>query len=135
MLEAFLRHRREVVTRRTVHDLRKARSAAIFSRVWRSRSPTSTEMIATIKASPSPAEAKVALVSKVWMPGAVPEIRSRRAGAINTRPDGETSPLGLTAGGYRLTEIQAQAILDMRLNRLTGLERTRSWRSIRSSWR
>ncbi len=79
------------------------------------------EIIAAIKASPSPAEAKVALMSRPWLPGAVPEMLER-AGSINTRPEGETAALGIVEGGYRLTETQAQAILDMRLNRLTGLE-------------
>ncbi len=69
----------------------------------------------------SPAEAKAALIARVWASGAVPQMLAR-AGAISTRPDGETSPLGIVAGGYRLTEVQAQAILDMRLHRLTGLE-------------
>jgi DNA gyrase subunit A len=61
-------------------------------------------------------------MSRTWAPGAVAEMLAR-AGSISTRPDGESSPLGLIGGGYRLTEVQAQAILDMRLNRLTGLER------------
>jgi DNA gyrase subunit A len=121
MLEAFLRHRREVVTRRTVFDLRKARERGHILEGLAIALANIDDMIATIKASPSPAEAKAALVSRIWTSGAVPEMLAR-AGAINTRPDGETVPLGLVAGGYRLTEIQAQAILDMRLNRLTGLE-------------
>jgi DNA gyrase subunit A len=79
------------------------------------------DVIATIKASASPAEAKVALLARPWASGAVPQMLER-AGAISTRPDGEIMPLGLVAGGYRLTDTQAQAILDMRLNRLTGLE-------------
>src|SRR3979411_579481 len=79
------------------------------------------EIIAAIKASPSPAEAKAALMSRPWASGAVPEMLAR-AGAISTRPTGGIAPLGLVEGGYRLTETQAQAILEMRLNRLTGLE-------------
>ena len=121
MLEAFLRHRREVVTRRTVYELRKARERTHILEGLAIALANIDDMIATIKASPSPAEAKTALVSRVWASGAVPEMLAR-AGAINTRPDGEAPPLGLMAGGYKLTEIQAQAILDMRLNRLTGLE-------------
>jgi DNA gyrase subunit A len=122
MLEAFLRHRREVVTRRTVYDLRKARERGHVLEGLAVALANIDEMIALIKASPAPAEAKSALMSRTWTPGAVAEMLAR-AGSISTRPDGETSPLGLVAGGYRLTEVQAQAILDMRLNRLTGLER------------
>ena len=122
MLEAFLHHRREVVTRRTVHDLRKARERGHVLEGLAVALANIDEMIATIKASPSPAEAKSALLARTWSSGAVPEMLAR-AGAISTRPDGETTPLGLVAGGYRLSETQAQAILDMRLNRLTGLER------------
>jgi DNA gyrase subunit A len=122
MLEAFLRHRREVVTRRTVYDLRKARERGHVLEGLAVALANIDEMIALIKASPAPAEAKSALMSRAWAPGAVAEMLAR-AGSISTRPDGESSPLGLVAGGYRLTEIQAQAILDMRLNRLTGLER------------
>jgi DNA gyrase subunit A len=121
MLEAFLRHRREVVTRRTVHDLRKARERAHILEGLAIALANIDDIIATIKTSPSPAEARVALAGKVWAAGAVPEMLAR-AGGINTRPEGEAPPLGPVAGGYRLTEVQAQAILDMRLNRLTGLE-------------
>ncbi|MBS0613689.1 MAG: DNA topoisomerase 4 subunit A, partial [Proteobacteria bacterium] len=121
MLEAFLRHRREVVTRRTVFELRKARERAHILEGLAIALANIDEMIAAIKASPSPAEARVALTSRVWRSGAVPEMLAR-AGAISTRPDGETQPLGSVEGGYKLTEQQAQAILEMRLNRLTGLE-------------
>jgi DNA gyrase subunit A len=121
MLDAFLRHRREVVTRRTVYDLRKARERGHILEGLAIALANIDEMIAAIKASPSPAEAKIALVTRVWRSGAVPEMLVR-AGAISTRPDGETAQLGIVDGGYKLTETQAQAILDMRLNRLTGLE-------------
>ena len=121
MLEAFLRHRREVVTRRTLFELRKARERAHILEGLAIALANIDEMIAAIKASPSPAEAKVALTARVWRSGAVPEMLAR-AGAISTRPDGEQPPLGIVDGGYQLTEQQAQAILDMRLNRLTGLE-------------
>ncbi len=121
MLEAFLRHRREVVTRRTVFDLRKARERGHILEGLAIALANIDEMIALIKASPSPADARVAIMGRLWGPGAVPEMLAR-AGAISTRPDGETQPLGLVEGRYRLTELQAQAILDMRLNRLTGLE-------------
>src|ERR1700675_5084906 len=121
MLDAFLRHRREVVTRRTVYELRKARERGHILEGLAIALANIDEIIAAIKASPSPAEAKVALMSRPWKSGAVPEMLAR-AGAISTRPDGETAALGIVEGGYRLTETQAQAILEMRLNRLTGLE-------------
>jgi DNA gyrase subunit A len=121
MLDAFLRHRREVVTRRTVFDLRKARERGHILEGLAIALANIDEIIATIKASPSPAEAKVALMARPWSSGAVPDMLVR-AGAISTRPEGETAVLGIVAGGYLLTETQAQAILEMRLNRLTGLE-------------
>ncbi|MGA2189426.1 MAG: DNA gyrase subunit A [Steroidobacteraceae bacterium] len=121
MLDAFLRHRREIVTRRTVHELRKARERGHILEGLAIALANIDEIIAAIKASPSPAEAKVALMSRPWAAGAVPEMLVR-AGAISTRPEGETADLGIVDGGYRLTETQAQAILEMRLNRLTGLE-------------
>ena len=121
MLDAFLRHRREVVTRRTVYDLRKARERGHVLEGLAIALANIDDIIAAIKASPSPAEARAALVSRVWASGAVPQMLER-AGGISTRPDGESPPLGIVAGGYRLTEMQAQAILDMRLHRLTGLE-------------
>jgi DNA gyrase subunit A len=121
MLDAFLRHRREVVTRRTIFELRKARERGHILEGLAIALANIDEMIAAIKASPSPAEAKIALSSRVWRSGAVPEMLAR-AGDISTRPPGETHALGIVEGGYRLSEIQAQAILEMRLNRLTGLE-------------
>ena len=121
MLDAFLRHRREIVTRRTVYELRKARERGHILEGLAIALANIDEIIAAIKASPSPAEAKVALTSRNWRSGAVPEML-QRAGAISTRPEGESGAYGIVEDGYRLTEIQAQAILEMRLNRLTGLE-------------
>ncbi len=121
MLDAFLRHRREVVTRRTVFELRKARERGHILEGLAIALANIDEIIAAIKASPSPADAKLALISRAWNAGSVPEMLAR-AGAISTRPAGETGAFGLVDGRYRLTETQAQAILDMRLNRLTGLE-------------
>jgi DNA gyrase subunit A len=121
MLDAFLRHRREIVTRRTVYELRKARERGHILEGLAIALANIDEIIAAIKASPSPAEAKVALTARVWGSGAVP-VMLERAGAISTRPDGESGAFGIVDGGYRLTDIQAQAILEMRLNRLTGLE-------------
>jgi len=121
MLDCFLRHRREIVTRRTVFELRKARERGHILEGLAIALANIDAIIAAIKASASPADAKLALTSRAWATGAVPEMLAR-AGAISTRPEGELTPLGVGAHGYRLTDIQAQAILEMRLNRLTGLE-------------
>jgi DNA gyrase subunit A len=121
MLEAFLRHRREVVTRRTIYDLRKARERAHVLEGLAVALSNIDAVIALIKASPATAEARVALMARAWPAGAVPEMLSR-AGAITTRPDDLAKEFGLDGLVYRLSEVQAQAILDMRLNRLTGLE-------------
>ena len=121
MLDAFLRHRREVVTRRTIHDLRKARERAHILEGLAVALANIDEIIALIKASPATAEAKAALLARTWPAGGVPQMLER-AGAISSRPDGLPDDFGLIATGYRLSEAQAQAILDMRLNRLTGLE-------------
>ena len=123
MLEAFIRHRREVVTRRTVFDLAKARDRAHILEGLAVALANIDEVIALIKASQSPAEAKTALLARSWSSGAVPEMLAR-ANNVSTRPKDLAAELGLQsdAAGYRLSEAQAQAILDMRLNRLTGLE-------------
>jgi DNA gyrase subunit A len=121
MLDAFLRHRREVVTRRTVYDLRKARDRAHVLEGLAVALSNIDEIIALIKASPAPAEAKAALMAKAWPPGGVPQMLER-AGAISSRPVGLAPEFGLVAGAYHLSDTQAQAILEMRLNRLTGLE-------------
>jgi DNA gyrase subunit A len=104
-----------------VFELRKARERGHILEGLAIALANIDDIIAAIKASPSPAEAKVALMSRPWASGAVPEMLAR-AGEISTRPEAETSALGIVEGGYLLTDIQAQAILDMRLNRLTGLE-------------
>ncbi len=127
MLEAFLRHRREVVTRRTIYDLRKARERAHILEGQAVALANIDEVIALIKASPSPAEAKVALMGRAWPAGAVPQMLER-AGQVAARPDGLAETFGLKADGYRLSDVQAQAILDLRLNRLTGLEQDKIWR-------
>ena len=123
MLEAFLRHRREVVTRRTVFDLAKARDRAHVLEGLAVALANIDEVIALIKRSPTPAEAKVALVERAWSSGAVPDMLAR-ANNVSTRPKDLAAAVGLQSdgSGYRLSEVQAQAILDMRLNRLTGLE-------------
>ena len=121
MLEAFLRHRREIVTRRTIHDLRKARERAHILEGLAVALANIDDVIATIKAAASPADARIALTSRGWPPGGVPAMLAR-AGEVSTRPEGAGPDTGLVRGEYRLSEAQAQAILDMRLNRLTALE-------------
>ena len=121
LLETFLRHRREVVTRRTLFDLRKARERAHVLEGQVVALANIDEVIELIKASPSPADARVALCARVWRPGAVVAMLER-AGAASTRPEDLVEECGLTDEGYRLSTIQAQAILDLRLHRLTGLE-------------
>ncbi|OOY88388.1 DNA gyrase subunit A, partial [Solemya velum gill symbiont] len=120
-LEYFLRHRREVVTRRTLFDLRKARDRAHILEGLAVALANIDEIIELIKTAPTPAEAKQKLVARTWKSGAV-EAMLKQTGAESTRPEGLPTEFGLTADGYQLTEIQAQAILDLRLQKLTGLE-------------
>jgi len=122
LLEAFLRHRREVVTRRTVFDLRKARERAHKLEGLAVALANVDPVIELIKSSASPAEAKERLLAATWPPGIVVQMLER-AGAKSSRPDGLPEGLGLTAQGYRLSEVQAQEILDLKLQRLTGLEK------------
>jgi DNA gyrase subunit A len=121
VLEAFLSHRREVVTRRTIFDLRKARDRAHVLEGQAVALANIDEVIALIKGSQSPAEAKAGLIAKSWEPGTVTAMIDR-AGETDTRPDGLGAEFGLNKGKYRLSPVQAQAILDLRLHRLTGLE-------------
>ena len=121
ILEAFIRHRREVVTRRTVFELRKARERAHILEGLAVALANIDPIIALIKASPNPAEARRGLMENVWEPGVVTEMLER-AGADACRPDGLDKAFGLGEQGYRLSEAQAQAILELRLHRLTGLE-------------
>jgi len=121
LLEAFLRHRREVVTRRTLYDLRKARERAHVLEGLMVALANIDAMIELIKASASPADAKTGLCAKTWTPGAVTQML-QRAGAQATRPEDLAEEFGLGDGVYRLSGTQAQAILDLRLHRLTGLE-------------
>ena len=121
MLEYFLRHRRDVVTRRTLFELRKARNRAHILEGLAVALANIDEVIALIRGSASPAEAKAGLLARVWRPGAVSGMLAR-AGADQTKPDDLARGLGLGDEGYRLSAAQAQAILDLRLHRLTGLE-------------
>ncbi len=118
---AFIRHRREVVTRRTVYDLRKARERAHVLEGLAIALSNIDEIIALIKQSASPAVAKAALLERDWDPGIVLTMLER-AGAQASRPDELGLEFGLVDGRYRLTEKQAQSILDLRLHKLTGLE-------------
>ncbi len=120
-LELFIRHRREVVTRRTVYELRKARERAHILEGLTIALANIDAVIALIKAAPDPAQAREGLLSQRWAPGAVSDMLAR-TGASASRPDDLAPEFGLDAEGYRLTLVQAQAILDLRLHRLTGLE-------------
>jgi DNA gyrase subunit A len=121
LLEAFLRHRREVVTRRTLYELRKARERAHVLEGQMVALANIDAVIELIKASASPADARTALCARLWAPGAVVQMLER-AGATATRPEDMVEESGLVEGGYKLSTVQAQAILDLRLHRLTSLE-------------
>ncbi|MEO0574769.1 MAG: DNA gyrase subunit A [Pseudomonadota bacterium] len=125
VLNAFVMHRREVVTRRTIFELRKARGRAHVLEGQAVALANIDEVIEMIKTSPSPAEAKVRLAAKEWSPGQVIDMLTR-AGSIDTRPDELDEGFGLRGTGndavYRLSEVQAHAILELKLHRLTGLE-------------
>ena len=121
ILDAFIRHRREVVTRRTLFDLRKARDRAHILEGLAVALANIDPIIDLIKASPNPPAAKEQLVAGVWKPGSVVEMLER-AGAAASKPDDLGEEYGLRDDGYHLSQAQAQAILDLRLHRLTGLE-------------
>ena len=121
VLEAFLAHRREVVTRRTIFDLRKARDRAHVLEGQAVALANIDSVIELIKQSPSPAQARQALLERRWDPGSVTGML-QRAGETDTRPDALRDGFGVVDGQYQLSAIQAQAILDLRLHRLTGLE-------------
>ncbi len=123
ILDAFLRHRREVVTRRTVFELKKARERGHLLEGLAVALSNVDEIIALIKAAPTPADAKEALMARTWHSNLVKEMLSRAlADAQALRPEGLDQAFGLQAQGYRLSDAQAQAILELRLQRLTGLE-------------
>jgi len=123
MIEAFLSHRREVVTRRTVFELRKARDRGHVLEGLAVAIANVDEMIELIKASPTPPIARERLLARAWDPGVAREMVGRAGGDVAAfRPFGLEPGVGLGADGYRLSEIQAQEILQMRLQRLTGLE-------------
>jgi len=120
-LEAFLRHRREVVTRRTVYDLRKARERGHILEGLAVALSNVDEVIAIIKAAPTPPVARTELMSRTWRSPLVEEML-RRASADQFRPEALAREFGIQDGGYRLSDVQAQRILEMQLQRLTGLE-------------
>jgi DNA gyrase subunit A len=127
MLDEFLLHRREVVTRRTVYELRKARERSHILEGLAVAIANVDEMIELIKASPTPPIAREALVARAWKAGPAQEMVMRAGGDITAfKPEGLDAALGLQTGAadgmYRLSEVQAQEILQMRLQRLTGLE-------------
>jgi len=121
ILEAFIRHRREVVTRRTIFELRKARARAHILEGLTVALADIDEMIELIKTSASPAEARERMLARKWQPGVVGALLSA-AGAGASRPEDMDPRDGLKADGYQLSDVQAQEILAMRLHRLTGLE-------------
>ena len=121
MLEAFLRHRREVITRRTVFELKKARARGHVLEGLAVALANVDDMITLIKAAPTPPEAKVDLMAKIWQSPVVEEML-KRAAMEASRPEGMSVDFGLTPNGYKLSDVQAQEILQMRLQRLTGLE-------------
>jgi DNA gyrase subunit A len=122
VLEEFLRHRREVVTRRTIFELRKARERGHILEGLAVALSNVDEIIALIKASATPQVAKAGLMERTWHSELVEGMLSR-VDPVKARPDGVET--GLTDKGYQLSEVQAQAILDLRLQRLTGLEQDR----------
>ena len=123
MLEAFLSHRREVVTRRTKFELKKARERGHLLEGLAVALSNVDDVIALIKKAPTPAVAKEALMTKVWRSKLVEEMLARSSvKAEEFRPDGLAPEFGLSGKGYRLSSSQAQAILELRLQRLTGLE-------------
>ncbi len=121
LLVAFLRHRREVVTRRTVYLLRKARERGHILEGLAIALVNIDPVIELIKTSPSPAEARLRLLAKDWPPGDVIRMLER-SGEDACRPEDLPEEFGLREGVYRLSPVQAQAILDLRLHRLTGME-------------
>ena len=121
ILEAFIRHRREVVTRRTIFELRKARARAHILEGLTVALANIDEMIELIRSSASPQEARERMLARKWQPGMVATLLAA-AGAEASRPEDMDPRDGLKADGYQLSEAQAQEILAMRLHRLTGLE-------------
>ncbi|QKI89128.1 DNA gyrase subunit A [Thiomicrorhabdus xiamenensis] len=121
IIEAFVKHRREVVTRRTIYELRKAREKAHILEGLAVALTNIDEMIELIKASPSPAVAKERMIDRDWPIGSVVDLLERVEMA-DVRPEDLPEGFGAEGAIYKLSPVQAQAILEMRLHRLTGLE-------------
>ena len=121
IIEAFIRHRREVVTRRTLFLLRKARERGHVLEGLAVALANIDAIIELIKTSPTGADARERLVASAWAPGDVTAMLER-AGDAACRPEDLEGDFGLIEGQYHLSPAQAQAILELRLNRLTGLE-------------
>jgi DNA gyrase subunit A len=120
-LDAFLRHRREVVTRRTVFELRKARERGHILEGLAVALSNVDDVIALIKGAATPAVAKTELMARFWRSKLVEELLARGGGQVS-RPDGLSDEFGPQKQGYRLSDLQAQRILEMRLQNLTALE-------------
>ena len=121
ILDAFLRHRREVVTRRTTFELKKARNRGHILEGLAVALANVDEMIKIIKAAPTPPEAKEGLMKKSWKSSVV-EVMLKKESEDLSKPDGLAKEFGLKGEGYKLSDLQAQEILQLRLQRLTGLE-------------
>ena len=121
LFEAFISHRREIVTRRTVFELRKARERGHLLEGLAVALSNVDEVVDLIKRSPSPAEAKRGLMARAWPSQLVRDMLGK-APAAQFRPEGLAAQYGLQEGGYHLSDEQAQAIIDLQLRRLTGLE-------------
>ncbi len=121
IIEAFINHRREIVTRRTIYLLRKARERTHILEGLAVALANIDDMIELIKTSSNPAEAKEGLLARTWETGLVAALLAE-ADSARSRPDDLPLEFGIVNGSYRLSEVQAQAILDLRLHRLTGLE-------------
>jgi DNA gyrase subunit A len=122
LLESFISHRREVVTRRTIFELRKARERAHLLEGLAVALANIDQLVALIKSSASPQQAKEKLLAETWFPGLVTELLQNE-NSVSSRPDNLPEGYGLFEAGYKLSPEQAQAILDLRLHRLTGLEK------------
>lgn len=122
IIAAFIRHRREVVTRRTIFELRKARDRAHILEALAVALANIDPVIELIRQAPTPAEAKAALIAQPWALGSVSAMLERAGDSNVARPEWLEPQFGVHDGKYYLTEQQAQAILDLRLQKLTGLE-------------
>lgn len=122
IISAFIRHRREVVTRRTIFELRKARDRAHILEALAIALANIDPVIELIRQAPTPAEAKASLIAQPWDLGSVSAMLERAGDSNVARPEWLEAQYGVHGGKYYLTEQQAQAILDLRLQKLTGLE-------------